>query len=342
MKKGINDEKLSWYERIPKVELHLHLEGAIPLPALRELIGKYHGKKALPDIESLRSRFVFRDFSHFIQVWCWKNQFLREYDDFAFISEALGHHLALQNVRYAEISFSPRDFSDFYLEPGEIARAIRSGFSREPAVEISLIADLVRDYGAESAAITLAQIAEARDQGIIGIGIGGSEHRYPPGLFEKVYIHARNLGFHTTAHAGEAAGHESIWGAIQTLKVERIGHGTRSFEDEGLLDYLAFHKLPLEMCPLSNVCLGIVPSFSCHPIRDYFNRGIPVTVNTDDPLMFGNSLAMEYRLLVEELGFSRDDICMLIEYAIAAAWLQPEKRAALLGQFRSDMAWNDR
>jgi adenosine deaminase len=146
---------------------------------------------------------------------------------------------------------------------------------------------------------------------------------------------------HTTAHAGEAAGPVSLWGAIRSLQVERIGHGVHSIEDEGLLAYLAKTQLPLELCPLSNVRTGVVKSIDEHPARKLFERGLFITVNTDDPMMFGNSLAEEYRLLVERLGFSRPEVRSLILNAISASWLSPERKAAMQTQFRADPDWQE-
>ncbi|MBN2390766.1 MAG: adenosine deaminase, partial [Anaerolineae bacterium] len=180
-----------------------------------------------------------------------------------------------------------------------------------------------------------------RDQGVIGVGIGGSEQLYPPEPFAEVYAQARALGFHTTAHAGEAAGAESIWGALHALHAERIGHGTRAEEDLALLDYLAAHAIPLEMCPISNVRTGVAQSFREHPVRRYFERGILVTINTDDPRMFGNTLAEEFALLEQTLGFSRDDIRTLILNGVRAAWLSEEQKEHLGTAFRADPAWKD-
>jgi len=206
-------------------------------------------------------------------------------------------------------------------------------------VEIALIADLVRDFGAEQAARTLAQAHEARETGIIGVGIGGSEQDYPPEPFAHVYRQARELGFHTTAHAGEAAGAPSIWGALRSLEAERIGHGTRAYEDPRLLDTLAERRIPLEMCPLSNVRTGVTPSIEAHPIRDYFRRGMLVTANTDDPKMFHNSLAEEYCLLVERLGFSKDELREVILNGIRASWLPEARKQRLEQEFIFDPAW---
>lgn len=256
-------------------------------------------------LDALKRKFKFQNFPHFLENWAWKNRFLREYEDFTFIAEAVATDLARQNIRYVEIFFSPSDFADHGLKTQKLVEAIRNGLSLVKGIEIFLIADMVRNYGPEKAAITLAEVNEVRNLGIIGIGIGGAEHQYPPELFESVYKEARRLGFYTSAHAGEAMGAESIWGAIRSLRVDRIGHGSKAEEDETLLDYLAEHQIPLEMCPLSNVRTGVVKSIEDHPVKRYFERGIIVTINTDDPKMFGNSLAEEYQLLEEKLGFSR-------------------------------------
>ncbi len=328
-----------WFDLVPKVEIHLHLEGAIPHEALWELIGKYGGDQSVPDQDSLAGRFACRDFGHFIETWKWKNRFLREYEDFTFIAEAVARDLVRQNIRYAEVFFSPPDFAHHALKTQKLTEAIRAGLSRVPGVQVALVADLVRDSGAERADLTLSEVNEVRGQGVAGIGIGGSEQKFPPRLFEKVFERARRLGFRTSAHAGEAAGAESVWEAVRLLRVERIGHGTRAGEDPSLLDVLAARRIPLEMCPISNLRTGVVATLAQHPIRRYFEHGIPVTVNTDDPKMFGNSLADEYRGLEAELGFSRDEIRSLILAGVEATWLPEETKLQLRESFCRDTAW---
>jgi adenosine deaminase len=328
-----------WYERLPKVELHVHLEGALPLPTLWTLAQKYGTDPTLTSLEELRRRFTFRDFPHFIATWIWKNQFLREYEDFTFFSEATAHDLAAQNIRYAEVHFAPGDFAGHGLQVGRLAEAIRAGLAKAPEIEIKLIADLVRTSSLERAARTLPEVYEGRQAGIIGVGLGGPEQGYPPEPFAALYEEARRLGFHTTAHAGEAAGAESMWGALRSLKVERIGHGTRGFEDPALLDYLNEARIPLEMCPLSNVCTAVVPSLEAHPIRRYAEMGLLVTVNTDDPMMFNNSLAGEYRLLAERLGFRPGEVQKLILNGIRASWLPEERKEAMEAEFQADPVW---
>ena len=330
---------MSWFASLPKVELHVHLEGAIPHAALWELIQKYGGDQTVPDLEALERRFQYRNFSHFIETWSWKNQLLREYEDFTLIAEVTAQDLAAQNIRYAEMFFSPSLFVRHGLQVQRLAAAVRAGLDRAAGITVALVADLVRDYGPTAEARTLAQLQEVKDQGVIGIGIGGSEEPFPPEAFEPLYREARRLGFRTNAHAGEAAGAASIWGAIERLQVEGIGHGTRAREDPSLLQYLAERQIPLEMCPLSNVRTGAVDVLANHPIREYFRQGIAVTVNTDDPKMFDTSLAQEYRLLVEECGFSKHEICRLILAAIEACWLPAERKQSLQRSFLEDPSW---
>lgn len=328
-----------WFERLPKVELHVHLEGAIPLPALWELIRKYGGDPSVPDLDALRQRFEYRDFSLFIKAWSWKNKFLREYEDFTLIAEVTTRDLAAQNIRYAEMFFSPSLFLRQGLEVQRLAEAVRTGLDRARGITIALIADLVRDYGPKAEARTLAKLKEVKDQGVIGIGIGGSEDRFPPEPFEPLFREARRLGFRTNAHAGEAAGAKSIWGAIKHLQAERIGHGTRAHEDPALVEYLVEERIPLEMCPLSNVRTSVVNQLANHPIRRYFEQGIVVTVNTDDPRMFNTSLAKEYQSLVEECGFSRREICGLVLAAIESSWASADRKQSLQQSFRKDPSW---
>ncbi len=332
---------MAWYDELPKIELHVHLEGAIPHAALFELIRKYGGDPAIPDVATLAKRFEYRDFPQFIEAWTWKNQFLRHYEDFTYIAELAARDLAAQNIRYAELFFSPSLFVKRGLEVQELARAISKGLSRVPEIEIALIADLVRDYGPESELLTLRALNEVRECGVIGIGLGGSEHEYPPEPFEQVYSEAHKMGFRTTAHAGEASGPQSVWGALNQLRVDRIGHGTRVYEDPELMDYIAEHEIPLELCPVSNVRTGAVGSLAEHPIRQYYERGLIISVNTDDPKMFNTSLADEYRLLVEHCGFSEQDICQIILLGIRSSWLSEEKKSSLADQFELESSWQN-
>jgi adenosine deaminase len=302
---------------------------------------KYGGDPSVPDLAALERRFTYRDFAHFLDTWVWKNQFLREYTDFTFAAAAVARDLARQNIRYAEAFFSPSDFVRHGLTTQDLAAAIRAGLSQVPDVEVALVADLVRDSGPQKAAATLAEVSKVRDLGVVGIGIGGSELEFPPEPFAGLYEQARRLGFRTSAHAGEAAGPASIWGAVRSLCVDRIGHGTRAYQDDPLVDYLAEKQIPLEVCPLSNVRTGVVKRLEEHPVRTYFRRGIVVTINTDDPQMFGNSLAEEYMLLEKRLGFSRAEIRALILNGIGASWLPSDRKERMINEFIHHPAWQE-
>jgi adenosine deaminase len=319
-----------WIRSIAKAELHVHLEGSIPPEALWELVRKYGGSPDAPDLASLSARFRYKDFPHFIETWIWKNGFLREYDDFTFIAEAMARDFVRQNIRYAEVHFSPPEFAGVGLCIREITSAVRAGLSRVTGVEVWLIADLVRDLGPERAARTLEELREVRDLGVVGIGLGGSEQKHPAELFTVAFERARSMGLHTTAHAGEAAGAQSVRAAVELLRAERIGHATRAVEDLSVVNLLARRRIPVEACPISNMRTGVISRLEDHPIRLYVERGIPVTVNTDDPAMFETSLAGEYLALEQRLGFSRKELLALVRNGFECSWASPQRKAELL------------
>ncbi len=332
-------DTLSLYKKIPKVELHIHLTGSIPLETLMEIIRKYGGDPDVPDMAALERKFQYRDFPHFLETWNWKNTFLREYEDFTFLSEAVARDLASQNVLYAEVSVSLPRFQGKGLETPKLAEAVRAGLNKVPEIEINLMVDLVRDFGHEAAVRNLDGVAEAKEYGIIGINLGGSEQLFPPEPFAEAYEKARKLGLRTSVHAGEAAGPESVWGALQYLQPDRIGHATRAIEDPELVDFLAKNRVPLEICLLSNVRTGVAKSVSAHPVKGYFERGVPLSINTDDPKMFGNSLAEEFLALETELGFTRDEIRQLILFGVETSWLSLEKKRVLTDQLLTHPDW---
>ncbi len=324
------------FTAIPKIENHLHLEGAIPYEALWQLITKYGGDKSVQSQDQLKKKFVYRDFDHFIEMWGWKNQFIREYEDFMFISEAVFSDLVDQNVKYAEVFISPSLFKE-QLSAQQIVEAICLGIEKVPGIRVNLIIDLVRNYGPEEEFKTLFEINEVKNLGIIGIGIGGSENEYPSELFSQLFEQARKFGFRTTAHAGEASGPESIWSSIRDLHVDRIGHGTRAIQDRKLMAYLAENKIPVELCMLSNLRTGVIDSIENHPVKTFIDKGIPVSINTDDPKMFGNSLADEYQTLQDVFFYSNEEINTIILKSIDTLWLDEQEKKALKKVFEKEI-----
>ncbi len=323
----------AWLRKLPKTEIHVHLEGSIPLDTLWRIMQKHGGDPEVRDPGALRERFRFRDFPHFIRTWVWKTGFLREYDDFTLIGEAVAREFARQNITYAEAFFTPLDHEGRGLEPGRLVQALRAGLSRVSEVEVRLIADLGRDFGPQRGGRLLEQLGEIGTGEILGIGLGGSEQSFPAEPFADVYERARELGFRTTAHAGEAAGAGSVRAAVEVLRAERIGHGTRAVEDPAVVDLLARRKVPVECCPISNVRTAVIRRVEDHPLRTFLERGIVVSVNTDDPAMFETSMEEELLALRTRLGFSREDVVRLLAGGIDSTWAPaPRKlrmRAAL-------------
>jgi adenosine deaminase len=325
--------------KLPKTELHLHFEGAVPPETLLQLIHKYGDRSKVPDLTTLQSKFRYRDFRDFIAVYVWAVKYFREYEDFSLAAAGIVRELADQNVRYAEIYFSPGMFERVGLKLQLLAKAIRAGLSTSSEVKTRLIVDLIRERGPAQGDRRLSQAAEvAGEADIVGIGIGGSEDRFPPHPFAPVYRRAEALGLHRVAHAGEWAGAESVWGAVRALRVERIGHGTRSFEDPALTRYLREMGIPLEVCPTSNLCTGVVAAIKSHPIQDYFRMGIPVTLSTDDPTLFHTDIVKEYRLLREELGMNDDDLVKIARTGFEVAFVSEAERKKFLAAFDGAIA----
>jgi adenosine deaminase len=332
--------RLDWLELMPKVELHLHLEGAIPDAALWELICKYGGDPGVEDMAALRRKFVYRDFPDFIDRWIWKQGFLRQADDYRLIGAAVAGELARRNIVYAEAFFTPSDAGRFGLATSEIAMALRRGLDSVAGTDVALICDVCRDQGPADAMRTVDEVGEvAAEARVIGVGMGGSEQLYPPEPFAPVYDRARELGLKTAAHAGEVAGPESVWGALRTLRVDRIDHGLRAAEDPQLVAWLADHRIPVTSCPGSNVATGAVASLDEHPIRRLFDAGVLVSVSTDDPAMFGLTLAGELAALQERHGFTADEIRSLQLNAVESTWQSGSARADLRSRLIGDPSW---
>lgn len=334
------DSARSWLTRLPKVELHIHVEGAIPKTALWQLVTKYGGDPSVPTFEAFERRFEYRGLRQFFQTFDWATSFLREPEDFTFVGREIGRDLARQNIRYVEAHFSPTVFRR-RLPPQPIAEALRKGLDTASSVDVRLIAELGRNLGPDGAMRTLDQVAELRQLNIVGIGLGGFEPQYPNEVFAAVYERARGFGFRTTTHAGESAGPPSIWGAIRALRVDRIGHATRALEDPALVRHLAEKRIPLELCPLSNLRTGVVTSVADHPLRRYFDMGIPVSLNTDDPLFFGNTLVDEMVAAQQLHRFTRDEIKRLVVSAVEMSWLTSDGKAVLLKEFRDMSVWKE-
>ena len=315
------------FDLAPKVELHLHLEGAIPLDTLWQLVEGYGGDPAVTDRSALDHHLTYTSFAHFIDTWWWMTGFIRTYSDFELVAESVASDLARQNIVYAEASFSPTDFERHGLTVPGIALAIRRGLDRVAGVHVVLNCDLVRDTGPERAMGTLVEVLDVAPAiDIRGITIGGSEQAYPPELFVSVYKHARSNGLRLTAHAGEAAGAASVRGALDTLGVERIGHGIRAIEDHQLLQSLVAEQVPLEVCPTSNIRTGVVDGWETHPVGELLAAGANVTISSDDPTFFHTSVAEDLREVASRYGAAPHG---LTRRAIEASWMTATEKTSV-------------
>ena len=317
---------------LPKADLHLHLEGSIDPATLLEL-RKRHGKAStLAEVEQL---YRYDDFTGFLMAFKTVTEDLQTAEDYELITYRLMKKLKAESVLHAEVYVSvgvslwrKQDFAAIFegLERG------RERGEREFGISVLWIFDAVRQFGAEAARAVFELAANYRDRHVVGIGIGGDEQKAPPELFRDVYAYAADNGLRLTAHAGEYAGAESVWGALN-LRAERIGHGLTAAHDPELVEELSRRQIPVEICLTSNLRTGCCHSLAEHPVRDYFDQGVMITLNTDDPAMFGTSLAREYQLVQQSFAFTDEHLRELARNSFEASFLPAEKKLEFLNLF---------
>jgi aminodeoxyfutalosine deaminase len=329
----------AWLRGLPKVELHLHLEGTIEPQTLVSL-SRRHDARPL-DLAAARKLYTYENFLGFLQAFKAVTERLRTPDDYELITYNMVRALAQQGVLHAEVYIS---FGIIYFwkkeEVEPYVEAIERGRIRgeqEFGTTIYWLIDAVRNFGPEEATRVFRKAAELRHQypSIIGIGIGGDEARGPAHLFKEHYAEAAAAGLRLTAHAGESGGAvdgpASIWSAIN-IGAERLGHVLAAQHDPQLLEVLAERQIPIEINVTSNIRTGCCPSFDEHPLRQYFDAGLMVTINSDDPPMFGANLLDEYILVQERYGFSLDQMRELAANGVEASFLPATRKLQLLRQ----------
>src|SRR5712664_2555043 len=323
-------EPSSFIVSLPKAELHLHLEGSIEPSTLLELRQRHAMDGAsLAEVEQL---YNYKDFAGFLTAFKDVTAHLRTPEDYELITYRLMERLKAQNIRHAEVIVSvgvclwrKQDFAAIFegLERG------RQRGEKDFGVSLVWIFDAIRQFGAEKALSVLDLAIQFRDRNVVAFGIGGDERAGPPERFAGAYARGAEHGLHLTAHAGESAGPESIWGALN-LKAERIGHGLTAGQDPELIEELAERQIPIEICVTSNVRTGCCADVLQHPVRRYFDNGLMLTLNTDDPAMFRTSLVEEYRLVQETFGFTDEHLRELARNSFEASFLPPGKKVQFL------------
>jgi adenosine deaminase len=315
---------------MPKVELHVHLEGAQLPETIWAMAVRNSVDLPAASLEEWRRWYEFRDFAHFIEVYIAASRAMVTADDFRDMTIAFHAYQASQNIVYTEAFLSASLFVD-KIPWADLLSAFRDGLAEgreRHRVEVRLIPDIARNFPETKERVLELTLAGQRAGVFIGLGLGGLEAGFPPELFQAEFAEARANGLHVVAHAGEGAGAESVRGAIEALGAERIGHGIRCLEDASLVSLLRERQLPLEVCPISNYRTGVVPAGATHPIFRMLEEGLNVTVSSDDPPMFSTSLTNEYRwLALQGVPFERLRACN--SAAIDASFLDADAKQRL-------------
>ncbi|HEX9942945.1 MAG TPA: adenosine deaminase [Thermoanaerobaculia bacterium] len=324
--------------RLPKVELHVHLEGSMRPAVLLELARRNGLELPARDEAGLKRWFRFTDFEHFVQVYLACSRALRAPEDFQLLTLDFLAEQAYQNVVYTEAHFTISTHLANGLDGGEIlaamAEAIAEG-ERRYGVTLRLIPDIVRNVGVGPADRTLEWAFAGRERGIVAaLGLSGSERLYPAEPFRGHFAEAERRGLHRVAHAGEHGGPESIRSALEVCAPERIGHGVRAVEDPSLVEELRAARIPLEVCPSSNVCLGVAPDYASHPFDRLYRAGVALSVNSDDPAFFNTNLTLEYLRLHQAFGYTPAELAGLSLEALRQSFLPEPEREALAESFR--------
>ncbi|WP_191018057.1 adenosine deaminase [Treponema zioleckii] len=332
------EEFYSSFKVLTKAELHLHLEAVISKKTIRYFYERKHS--GLSDVQAdseIAKIFTYSDLNGFIQAYLAVQDLYESPADFDYVFADLKDYLVRNGISYAEVFAAPSafikkgwNFSDMVETYSRNIRKINS----DTGIKIRLLIDVSRTFGYENAEKNLQLLLLNMIPEIIGIGLGGSEQKGPAKLFEKVFDKARSQNLFTVAHAGEDVGPESIWDAIKICKAARIGHGISAIQDEKLMQTLVERKIPLEVCPTSNVFTKkYVKNLAEHPIRTFFNKGILVTLNSDDPLFFGVELLDEYWNAYTEIGFSVEELKQIAKNSFVASFLTNDEKSEFLRRF---------
>lgn len=325
---------------LPKAELHVHHIGSASPRIVSELAARHPG--TVPsDPDELTRFFEFRDFAHFIDVYLAVVALVRTPDDIRFLTHEIGREMATgQGLRYAELTCTPytsvRPHEDgrgmpieAYTEAIEDARL---AVERDFGLVLRWIYDIPGEFGLPGADATLDFALHHRPEGLVGFGLGGPEIGVPRPQFKPHFDAARAAGLHSVPHAGETTGPETVWDALRVLGAERIGHGTTSAQDPALLEYLTETGIPLEVCPSSNIATRAVATLDEHPIRAFRDAGVTITVNSDDPPMFGTTLNREYEIAAELLGLDDTGVADLARTAVRASFAEDAVKSRILGE----------
>ncbi|MFE6224442.1 adenosine deaminase [Streptomyces sp. NPDC057854] len=322
---------------LPKAELHVHHVGSASPRIVSELAARHPDSKVPTDPEALADYFTFTDFAHFIDVYLSVVDLVRTPEDVRLLTFEVARDMARQNIRYAELTVTPYSSTRRGIDERAFMAAIedaRTAAEAEFGTVLRWCFDIPGEAGLEAAEETarLATADGVRPEGLVSFGLGGPEIGVPRPQFKPYFDRARAAGLHSVPHAGETTGPQTVWDAIRDLGAERVGHGTSSVQDPELLAYLAEHRIALEVCPTSNIATRAVATLDEHPIRAMADAGVLVTVNSDDPPMFGTDLNTEYAVAARLLGLDERGLAALAKNAVEASFLDPAGKRRLAAE----------
>ena len=340
----------SFVQEIPKAEIHVHLEGSIGPATLLELARRHKRTDLLPsqELHELQKWFQFVDFPHFVEIYMAISELLRTSEDFALVVVKCAESMAKQNIRYGEFTVTPFSHTDIQRKGLSIEQLLagleygRRLARQQHGVEIRWIFDVPRNasfradgdkYDPYPAERTLSHALAGIGKGVVGFGLGGFEVGAPPEPFAQTFAAAKSAGLVSVPHAGETVGPSSIWGSINFLDADRIGHGVRAIEDPALLSLLLERQIPLELSLTSNICLHVYRRVSEHPFPHLDKMGLLLTLNSDDPPLFSTTLCQEYAILAKEFGYTQQEVVRIARNAFESCAAPPALKSQLLADF---------
>ncbi|MEU7996876.1 adenosine deaminase [Micromonospora sp. NPDC049060] len=327
---------------LPKVELHVHHVGSASPRIVAELAARHEGRSPVPaDPAALADYFAFRDFAHFIEVYLSVVDLIRDPEDVWLLTHEVARELARQQVRYAELTVTPYSHVHRGIPAPAFCEAIEDARKRAEAdfgIELRWCFDIPGEAGLPAAEETLRISLEERPDGLISFGLGGPEIGVPRPQFKPYFDRARAAGLRSVPHAGETTGPQTVWDALRDLGAERIGHGISAARDPELLAYLAEHRIGMEVCPTSNVRTRAVASIEEHPLRQLVEAGLLVTINSDDPPMFGTTLDEEYAVAARLLDVGPEGLAALARDAVTASFLDPAGKRRITAEIDAHLA----
>ncbi|AZK96800.1 MULTISPECIES: adenosine deaminase [Streptomyces] len=320
---------------LPKAELHVHHVGSASPRIVAELSARHPDSRVPTDPVALAEYFTFTDFAHFIDVYLSVVDLIRTPEDVRLLTFEVARDMARQNIRYAELTITPYSSVRRGIDEKAFMAAIedaRTAAEAELGVVLRWCFDIPGEAGLEAAEVTTRLAVDLRPEGLVSFGLGGPEIGVPRPQFKPYFDRAIAAGLRSVPHAGETTGPQTIWDALTELRAERIGHGTSAVQDPELVAHLAEHRIPLEVCPTSNIATRAVTDLELHPIRQLAEAGVLVTVNSDDPPMFGTDLNTEYTVAARLLGLDERGVAELAKDAVTASFLDEAGKARIAGE----------